>query len=277
MRDNYRIDDKLGEGAFGEVRKCIFKEDMKDKRSSIKDYRAVKILSKAYMEEKERNSFVNEVSCMMQIEHPSIMTMHHFYEDPKRFLLVTELSNGGELFDYTQSRKEPMAPNQAALVIKQLLSAVSYMHNEVHMVHRDLKPENILLEHKDNLSQIRLIDFGTAKRFKTQNGEPAKLYDKVGTVAYMAPEVLGSSKEMEESYSEKCDVWSVGILAYLLVFKDYPIKGKNGDEHDLRKKVKNFNIDKEVDSNEYDAMFGNRNAKWKRMSEDSPSVTDFIV
>jgi len=162
MRDNYRIDDMLGQGAFGEVRKCVFKEDMKDKRSSIKDYRAVKILSKAYMEEKERNSFVNEVSCMMQISHPSIMNMHHFYEDPKRFLLVTELSNGGELFDYTQKNNKPLEPNDAALVIKQLLSAVSYMHNEACMVHRDLKPENILLENQDNLSQIRLIDFGTA-------------------------------------------------------------------------------------------------------------------
>ena len=125
---------------------------MKDKRSSIKDYRAVKILSKAYMEEKEKNSFVNEVSCMMQISHPSIMSMHHFYEDPKRFLLVTELSNGGELFDYTQKKNKPLQPNEAALVIKQLLSAVSYMHTTTHMVHRDLKPENILLEHQDNLS-----------------------------------------------------------------------------------------------------------------------------
>jgi len=118
MRDNYRIDEMLGQGAFGEVRKCVFKEDMKDKRSSIKDYRAVKILSKAYMEDKERNSFVNEVSCMMQIDHPSIMKMHHFYEDPKRFLLVTDLSTGGELFEYTSKQNGPLAPNQAAQVIK---------------------------------------------------------------------------------------------------------------------------------------------------------------
>ena len=72
------------------------------------------------------------------------------------------------------------------------------MHNEACMVHRDLKPENILLEHQDNLSQIRLIDFGTAKRFKKvdkKSGEVVKLYDKVGTVAYMSPEILKSTKE----------------------------------------------------------------------------------
>ena len=65
MRDNYRIHDMLGQGAFGEVRTCVYKENMKDKRSSVKEYRAVKILSQAYMEEKERVSFKNEVACMM--------------------------------------------------------------------------------------------------------------------------------------------------------------------------------------------------------------------
>ena len=137
---------------------------MKDKRSSIKDYRAVKILSKAYMESKELMSFKNEVSCMKQINHPSIMKLHHFYEDPKRYLLITDVCRGGELFDYLD-RKGKLDEREAAICIKQVLSAIQYMHNDLNIVHRDLKPENILLDREDDINDLKLIDFGTAKRF----------------------------------------------------------------------------------------------------------------
>ena len=128
MRDFYRIDDKLGEGAFGEVRRCVYKEHMNDKRSSIKDYRAVKIQSKAYMEEKELLSFKNEVACMNQINHPSIMKLHHFYEDPKRYLLITELCRGGDLYEYVH-KKGKLDEREASICIKQILSAINYMHS----------------------------------------------------------------------------------------------------------------------------------------------------
>ena len=92
-----------------------------------------------------------------------------------------------------------------------------------------------------------------------------KLYEKVGTVAYMSPEILKSKREDNRSYSEKCDIWSVGIITYLLLFKDYPIKGKNQDERDLRDKVKNFNIESEINKGtkghpdyDEDSMFGSR-------------------
>ena len=100
MRDFYRIlDPPLGSGAYGEVRKCVFKEDIKDKKNSLKQFRAVKIISKAYMEEKDIASFQNEVSCLQELDHPSILKMYHFFEDPKRYLLVTDLCEGGELLD----------------------------------------------------------------------------------------------------------------------------------------------------------------------------------
>ena len=100
MRDNYRIEELLGKGAYGEVRRCVWKKDMRDTKSSIKDYRAVKILSKAYVTDDEETSWRNEVSCMQQMKHPSIMKMYHFYEDEKRFMLIMELNNGGDLHEY---------------------------------------------------------------------------------------------------------------------------------------------------------------------------------
>ena len=100
MRDNYRIGELLGSGAYGEVRQCVYKKNMKDQMSSIKSYRAVKIMSKAYMEDKDIRSFENEVDCMFSLEHPNIMKMHGYYEDPKRYLLIQDLCHGGELYEY---------------------------------------------------------------------------------------------------------------------------------------------------------------------------------
>jgi serine/threonine protein kinase len=116
---------------------------MTDKRSSIKEYRAVKILSKAYMEEKEINSFRNEVGCMAQMKHPNIMKMHHYYEDPKRYLLITDICKGGDLFSLIEDKR--LNAKEGAILLKQVLSAIDCMH-QLYIVHRDLKPENILLE-----------------------------------------------------------------------------------------------------------------------------------
>lgn len=128
MRDNYRIDDLLGQGAFGEVRRCIWKEDMRDKRSSIKDYRSVKILSKAYMESKEIESFKNEVGCMYQLKHPNILTMYEYFEDPKRYLLVTDICKGGDLFECVKEKR--LTSKEAAICLKQVLSAMDTVHKK---------------------------------------------------------------------------------------------------------------------------------------------------
>lgn len=152
MRDYYRIlDPELGKGAYGEVRKCIYKENIMDKKSSLKQFRAVKIMSRAYMEDKDVTNFQNEVVMMLNLNeaqgHPNILKIYNYFEDPKRYLLVTELCQGGELTDQVKGKFEP---NRAAFILKQLLSAVNYMHKK-NIAHRDLKPENILLEEKDDM------------------------------------------------------------------------------------------------------------------------------
>ena len=92
MRDHYRIlDPPLGVGAYGEVRMCVYKESVLDKKSSLKQLRAVKIMSKAYMEEREMKSFKNEIDCLKTMDHPHIVKLHHYFEDPKRYLIVTDL------------------------------------------------------------------------------------------------------------------------------------------------------------------------------------------
>ena len=99
MRDYYRIlDPPLGSGAYGEVRPCVYKDNILDVRSSIKSFRAVKVLSKSYMEDKEVRAFQNEVASLYLLDHPNILKLYHYFEDQQRYMLVTELIEGGELF-----------------------------------------------------------------------------------------------------------------------------------------------------------------------------------
>ena len=162
---------------------------------------------------------------------------------------MVELINGGELFEHIQEKTDNKFDNrEAGIVLKQLLSAVAYMHeertdqhgNKWRCVHRDLKPENVLInESGDGIPEVKLIDFGTAKKFRTEKAEHPKggtydravgLQEKVGTLAYMAPEILGLKKRgptVREAqtkanfdqyfYTEKCDVWSIGVIAYVLL------------------------------------------------------------
>lgn len=146
MRDHYRIMDLLGTGAFGEARKCVWKENIHNKKNSYKDYRAVKVMSRAYMEKKHEEMFHNEVKIMLKLNkepHPNIVRFHHYFEDPKRYLLISELCEGGELNDFLG--KGLLDQVDASFVIQQILSAMRYMHQQ-NIIHRDLKPENILLD-----------------------------------------------------------------------------------------------------------------------------------
>ena len=109
----------------------------------------------------------------------------------------------------------------ARVVMKQVLSCVSYLHSN-NVVHRDIKPENILLEHDRKLDHVILADFGTAMSGTN------KIQGKRGTIAFMAPEVYNE----EASYDEKCDVWSCGVMLYLLLTGRLPFDAD--DEKEVR-------------------------------------------
>lgn len=134
--------------------------------------------------------------------------------------MVTEFVDGGELF--TEIRKLcGLSEQLAANIMRQLLSAIEYCHKR-GIVHRDLKPENILIEKTDNKNElnIKVIDFGTATAF-----EPNSVLRKaIGTICYMAPEVFNMN------YNEKCDIWSCGIILYILLSGHPPFEADNDEE-----------------------------------------------
>lgn len=98
------------------------------------------------------------------MDHPNIIKLYEVYETDKTIYLVTEVCEGGELF-YLIVEKKFMTESQTAVIMRQIFSAIAYLH-EHNVCHRDLKPENILLKEKENIRSIKLIDFGIAKIFK---------------------------------------------------------------------------------------------------------------
>jgi len=216
LRDHYRIGKMLGSGAFGEVRVCVHRESGAQ--------RAVKVLRKANMDEDEKRMFFNEINILKDLDHPNILKMYEFFEDEKRYYIVTDICKGGELFDEIVSRGK-FSEQDASMLMKQVLSCINYCHQN-HIVHRDLKPENILLEQNKEFDQIKIIDFGTS--LIIEDGK--KLDEKLGTPYYIAPEVLA------KNYGSKCDIWSCGVITFIVLSGIPPFNGSSDQE--IMKKVK---------------------------------------
>jgi len=203
----YSFSGVIGKGAYGEVRRAIHK------KTNV--LRAVKVIFKDGSDKEDQERLINEVKILRDLDHPNIMKIIEFYQDAESFYIVSEFYNGGELFDKISAMRN-FTEKQAAITIKQILSAVNYCHQN-NIVHRDLKPENILYESKKDDAPLKIIDFGTSKTYSPNT----KMNQKFGTPYYIAPEVL------KRKYTEKCDIWSCGVILYILLCGYPPFNGDN--------------------------------------------------
>jgi calcium-dependent protein kinase len=211
FQDVYKIGRLLGSGSFGDVRIVTHKE--------TGDHRAVKIFKKDLANtDGMKKMLVDELNILRTLDHPSIIRIFEFFENDKKYYIVMEHCEGGELFEEIL-KKEYFDENVAASILHQLFSAVAYLHSK-RIVHRDLKPENILLEDKNDLLNLKLVDFGHATRLNPGS----RIRVPVGSSYYIAPEVL------KGSYTEKCDLWSCGVITYMLLSGKPPFDGKSDDE-----------------------------------------------
>jgi len=214
----YHIDARvLGSGHHGSVRKC------QDRRTG-KRY-AVKSIQKSQHSVKPAG-LRREISLLTEMRHDGIIGLRDVFEDAEYVHIVTELCEGGELFDQIVERAgDERGPGcfdevSAARILSQILNAVQYLHDR-NIVHRDLKPENILFDSKDGAS-IKLIDFGLARRHDGRREGPMRTV--VGTPYYIAPDVL------RKKYDRSCDLWSVGVIAFILLAGYPPFNGKDNAE-----------------------------------------------
>ena len=207
LTNEYKLGKTLGEGAFGQVRKVI--------HMATNQERAIKILKKRQQD--ERKLFL-EVSILSKLTHPNIMEIYEFYDDKANFYIVSELCKGGELFDKI-TEKGTFSEKEACPIMCQLVSAICYCHSN-NIVHRDIKPENIMLDNKDGNPIVKLIDWGGARYFSKSK----KMSTIKGTPYYIAPEVI------KEVYDEKCDIWSLGVIFYVLLCGYPPFNGDTDTE-----------------------------------------------
>ncbi|CAC9698999.1 calcium-dependent protein kinase 5 [Plasmodium sp. DRC-Itaito] len=215
LSDVYEIDRyKLGKGSYGNVVKAVSKRTGQQ--------RAIKIIEKKKIHNIER--LKREILIMKQMDHPNIIKLYEVYEDNEKLYLVLELCDGGELFDKIV-KYGSFSEYEAYKIMKQIFSALYYCHSK-NIMHRDLKPENILYVDNTEDSPIQIIDWGFASKCMNNHN----LKSVVGTPYYIAPEILRGK------YDKRCDIWSSGIIMYILLCGYPPFNGKNNDE--ILKKVK---------------------------------------
>lgn len=205
----------LGYGRQGSVRECINRHT--GRRLAVKSIR------KSNPALHPRN-LRQEATLLAEVKHPHIIPFVEVCEDDENFHIITEICEGGDLFDRTSSKASNgdegcFAELQAARILYEILHAIRHLHQH-NIVHRDIKPENILFQTPDENSPIAVIDFGLAKKHFPHKGEPP-LTSVSGTPYYIAPEVL------RKSYDKACDVWSVGVIAYILLCGQPPFNGTN--------------------------------------------------
>ena len=219
VTDKYIKEKELGSVSYGKVYRV--------KNKFTGETRACKELSKAKITNVDK--FALEINIMAKADHPSIIKLYEIYEDARHIYLIMEECSGGELFDRIITRIDNgkmYTEKEAAIIFKQLISAVSYCHSQ-GICHRDLKPENVLFLTKDEDSAIKVIDFGLSRLYgnnPTKGAKDNKMTTRVGTAYYVSPEVL------QGSYDEKCDIWSAGVILYILLCGDPPFNGANDNE-----------------------------------------------
>ncbi|XP_039249705.2 uncharacterized protein LOC120327312 isoform X1 [Styela clava] len=180
---------------------------------------AIKVIDKTTLDQTSKDHLYHEVTCMKLVQHPNVVRLYEVIETSSKLYLILELGDGGDMYDYIMRHDQGLDEEQAKEYFAQILCAISYCH-KMHVVHRDLKPENVVFFESQGL--VKLTDFGFSNRY-----DPGKkLSTSCGSLAYSAPEILLG----EEYDAPAVDVWSLGVILYMLVCGEAPFNEANDSE-----------------------------------------------
>ncbi|XP_019424037.1 PREDICTED: CDPK-related kinase 5-like isoform X1 [Lupinus angustifolius] len=202
------IGEEVGRGHFGYTCSARFKKgELKDQKVAVKVIPKAKMTTAIAIEDVRR-----EVKILRALNgHNNLVQFYDAFEDQDNVYIVMELCEGGELLDMILSKGGKYTEDDAKAVMVQILNVVAFCHLQ-GVVHRDLKPENFLYASKDENSELKAIDFGLSDFVRPDE----RLNDIVGSAYYVAPEVL------HRSYTTEADVWSIGVMAYILLCGSRP-------------------------------------------------------
>ncbi|XP_038616260.1 MAP kinase-interacting serine/threonine-protein kinase 1 isoform X2 [Tachyglossus aculeatus] len=222
FEDLYKLTSELlGEGAHARVQGAV-------SLHNGREY-AVKIIEKQAGHSRSR--VFREVETLYQCQgNKNILELIEFFEDDSRFYLVFEKLQGGSILAHIQKRKH-FNEREASRVVRDVASALNFLHTK-GIAHRDLKPENILCESPEKVSPVKICDFDLGSGVKLNNActpiTTPELTTPCGSAEYMAPEVVEVFTEEATFYDKRCDLWSLGVILYIMLSGYPPFVGNCG-------------------------------------------------
>lgn len=237
LADYFDLESELGRGATSIVYRCRQKGTQKPyavkilKKTELLAEELSETLKKLYEEKVDKKIVRTEIGVLLRLSHPNIIKLKEIFETPTEISLVLELVTGGELFDRIVE-KGYYSERDAADAVKQILEAVAYLHAN-GIVHRDLKPENLLYATPAPDASLKIADFGLSKIVADQ----VTMKTVCGTPGYCAPEILRGC-----AYGPEVDMWSLGIITYILLCGFEPFYDERGDQY-MFKRILNCEYD----------------------------------
>ncbi|CAK83504.1 unnamed protein product (macronuclear) [Paramecium tetraurelia] len=211
---HYKILKLIGQGSHAKVYKIQKKQD-----SSIF---AVKIFKKAKIVQKEKGaSLVLEIDVMRKLDHENVIQLYEVFEDSEKVYLIIDHLRGGDLFKKVQNSLEDYSEHVVQNLMNNILNSLKYLHAK-NIIHRDIKPENMIFRTKSNMIDIVIADFGLSDIY---NENKIYLFQKCGTVGYVAPEVL-----KDQAYNHKVDIFSAGVILFVLLTGQMPFANYENSE-----------------------------------------------
>ena len=217
--DKYEVKQKIGKGKFGLVKCGINKETNKQV--------AIKIMAKKNMDKSDLELAKVEIDILKISQHPNIIKLYDIYENENYIYIIMEYCSGGDLLSYFEYYEYQLKETKVCEIIHKLSMAIYFLHS-YGIVHRDLKPENILMTDLTPEADIRVLDFGLSKII----GNEEKCTEPYGTLSFVAPEVL-----QRKPYDKSVDLWSIGIITFLLLCGYLPFDDKHSEREIARQTI----------------------------------------